>query len=89
MPLGVLSLGLESMQILRLKDVTERTGLSGSTIWRLERAGKFPTRLQLSNNAVGWNEADVLVWLRGRPRGTRRIRSIDAMRSVATSKRST
>jgi prophage regulatory protein len=57
------------MRVLRLRDVIGRTGLSRSTIWRLERRNLFPSRIQLSENAVGWPEADVTSWLAKRPRG--------------------
>lgn len=57
------------MNILRLRDVVSRTGLSRSTIWRLERRNLFPRRIQLSENAVGWPETDVASWLAKRPRG--------------------
>jgi prophage regulatory protein len=57
------------MKVLRLRDVIGRTGLSRSTIWRLERRNMFPSRIQLSENAVGWPETDVTLWLAKRPRG--------------------
>jgi prophage regulatory protein len=59
------------MRVLRAQELVELTGLSRSTIWRLERDGKFPERLHLSANIVGWNEDEVLEWLNDRPRGTR------------------
>ncbi len=57
------------MQILRIHSVRELTGLSRTTIWRLERQGRFPTRFQLSENAVGWDKDEVLKWVNSRPRG--------------------
>ncbi len=57
------------MQILRIHSVLELTGLSRTTIWRLERQGRFPTRFQLSENAVGWDKDEVLKWINSRPRG--------------------
>lgn len=57
------------MNVLRLRQVIGRTGLSRSTIWRLERSSRFPSRIQLSENAVGWNEGEVTAWLAKRPRG--------------------
>jgi prophage regulatory protein len=52
---------------IRAKEVTERTGPSRSTIWRLRRAGKFPTPRQLSTGARGWISSDVDHWIRSRP----------------------
>ena len=31
--------------MLRISDVTRLTGLSRTTLWRLERQGQFPTRV--------------------------------------------
>ena len=53
-------------QILRRKAVTEVTGLSSSTLWRLERAGRFPARKKLSANAVGYLAEDVEAWIQSR-----------------------
>ena len=57
------------MNILRLPQVVVRTGLSRSTLWRLERANAFPSRIRLSANSVGWSEAEIATWLAKRPRG--------------------
>lgn len=56
------------LSVLRLPQVVAKTGLSRSTIWRLERDSLFPSRIQLSPNAVGWSEAEVAQWLAKRPR---------------------
>jgi prophage regulatory protein len=40
------------------------TGLSRSTIWRLERAKTFPRHVRLSANTVAWLEDDVKDWIR-------------------------
>ena len=48
-----------------LPGVRDRTGLSRSTIWRLERR-RFPKHRQLSANAVGWLEAEIDDWVRSR-----------------------
>ena len=57
------------MRILRTNEVIERTGLSRSTLWRLERSGEFPDRIHLGANSVGWVEDEVDTWLKGRRRG--------------------
>ena len=58
-----------STRILNKKDVVAKTSLSIVTIWRLERRGKFPSRIQLCTNRVGWREADVDEWLASRGLG--------------------
>ena len=72
------------MRILRLDELTERTGLSRTTLWRLERANEFPKRIQLSRNSVGWDESEISKWLSSRPRGLRTARP--SSRSVARSR---
>ena len=51
---------------LRRPDVLVMTGLSYSTIFRLERLGKFPARRRISENAVGWIAAEVEEWCQQR-----------------------
>ena len=57
-----------SKHILRKPSVRQKTGLSDSTIWRLEKASKFPQRVQLSLNAVAWYEHEIDAWLEQRER---------------------
>lgn len=51
---------------LREPQVFNLTKLSKSTRWRLERAGKFPRRRQLSKKAVGWLSYEVDEWVKSR-----------------------
>jgi prophage regulatory protein len=53
-------------RLLRFPDVRNRTGLSRSTIWRLERDGSFPRHRRISANAVAWPEDEVVAWIRSR-----------------------
>jgi prophage regulatory protein len=57
-----------SQRILRRKEVCHQTGLSYSTVDRLEKAGKFPRRLRLSTQAVGWELGQVEEWIASRER---------------------
>jgi len=50
-------------RILRKPEVLHITGLSDPTIWRLERDGKFPRRVQLGGNSVGWFLSELNEWL--------------------------
>jgi prophage regulatory protein len=59
-------------RVLRRKEVIRLTGLSASTIWRLERRGDFPARLQLGPQAVGWLEDEIHAWINARTRSGRR-----------------
>lgn len=53
-------------RILRAKEVQEITGLSRTTIWRLERSGRFPARVPLTASNVGWRQGDIQEWIRSR-----------------------
>lgn len=50
-------------RIMRAKEVVEVTGLSRTTIWRMEKAGQFPNRVSLGVGSVGWRESEVERWL--------------------------
>jgi len=54
------------LKFLRFHAVRDRTGLSRSTIWRLERRGEFPKHRRISANAVGWVEQEINEWMLGR-----------------------
>ena len=41
-------------RILRAKEVKEITGLSRTTLWRLENKSDFPRRVSLGVGSVGW-----------------------------------
>lgn len=56
------------MRVLRIKDVCERTGLKHAWIYKLEGEGRFPARVELGPNAVGWLESEVDEWISSRPR---------------------
>jgi len=53
-------------QIIRPRNIPSITGLSRTTIWRLERAGDFPKRIRLSVGACGWRLSEVMAWLENR-----------------------
>ena len=54
------------LKLLRFTAVRERTGLSRSTIWRLERRGEFPKHRLISTNAVAWVEGELVAWIRAK-----------------------
>jgi predicted DNA-binding transcriptional regulator AlpA len=57
---------LFSPRMLSLAEVCDQTGLSKSTIRRLELSDAFPRRRQLSPWRVAWLSADVDTWLQTR-----------------------
>ncbi len=54
-------------RLLRLPDVSERTGLSRTRINELEGEGRFPTRRRISDRAIGWFESEISAWVESRP----------------------
>lgn len=50
-------------KILRIKEVLELTGLSKSTLRRMEQQGTFPKRTKLSRRAIGWLESEIRAWI--------------------------
>ena len=63
------------MRILSKKDVRALVLYSPAHIDRLEKAGRFPKRVQLGPCRVGWVEDEVLQWVQ------ERIRERDATKS--------
>ncbi|MEY8239097.1 MAG: AlpA family phage regulatory protein [Cycloclasticus sp.] len=55
--------------LIDCKDVSLTIGLSRSSIWRLEKAGKFPKRITLSNRCVRWSKQEVDQWVDARIEG--------------------
>jgi len=53
-------------RIVRAKEVIELTGLSRTTIWRMERVGTFPNRVSLGVGSVGWRWSEVSAWMANR-----------------------
>ena len=54
------------MRILSKRQLKEMVLYSPQHVARLEKAGKFPKRIQLGLNRVGWVEEEVLDWLQER-----------------------
>ena len=48
---------------LRLRQVTQLTGLGRSMIYQMQAEGRFPQRIKLGQRAVGWLESEVRDWL--------------------------
>jgi predicted DNA-binding transcriptional regulator AlpA len=74
------------MAILRTTEVIRLTGLSRTTLWRFERSGRFPARLRLGTNCVGWLEDEVLGWIQSRPSGLANNPLLHAPGSVPTAR---
>jgi len=54
------------MRILRLAQVMERTELRKTTIYKLQKLGRFPKAVPLTGHSVRWVESEVDAWLASR-----------------------
>jgi len=52
--------------MMKRKDIVEFTGLCYTTIYNLEKQGKFPARRQLSPGRVAWVRSEVTAWVDSR-----------------------
>ena len=50
-------------QVLRIFEVSDRTGLPRSSIYAKIQTGDFPRPIKLGARSVGWLEADINSWL--------------------------
>ncbi|MCL2918281.1 AlpA family phage regulatory protein [Shewanella litorisediminis] len=51
------------MKLILLKQVTERTGLGGSSINNCMAAGYFPRPVKLGPRLVAWGEEEIDEWI--------------------------
>ena len=59
-------IGVIVMRILSKKELKALVLYSPQHVARLEKAGKFPKRVVLGPNRVGWVEQEILDWLEQR-----------------------
>lgn len=55
-----------AQQILKLTEIKKDTGLSGSSIYRMAKAGTFPKPIKLGERSSGWIASEVEQWLEDR-----------------------
>ena len=52
-----------AQQIRKLLEIKNITGLSGSSIYRMAKAGTFPRPIKLGERSSGWIGSEVDQWL--------------------------
>jgi prophage regulatory protein len=57
-------------RFIREPECQNLTGLSRTTRWRLEQEGKFPKRLNITENTIGWLSNEIEEWMQSRIRNT-------------------
>ena len=53
-------------RIIRKPELLAQLGVTHTTVWRWEKAGKFPKRLRLGKNACGWLKSEVEAWIQAK-----------------------
>ena len=51
------------MQLLSRNEVLNKTSLSRTTLFRLERSGRFPKAVQITPNRVAYDSEEVEAWI--------------------------
>jgi len=51
---------------IRRPEVRNKTGLSDTTIYNLEKSGQFPLHFMLTPRCAAWDEIEVDAWLESR-----------------------
>ncbi|MGJ8694199.1 MAG: helix-turn-helix transcriptional regulator [Thalassotalea sp.] len=59
-----------SDRFVREAECKQISGLSRTRRWELERDGKFPKRIQLSERAIAWRLSDLMAWIEERANET-------------------
>jgi len=54
------------MRFIKIKEVTNKTGLGRSTVYKFIADGKFPKSISLGDRAVAWVEEEVTEWMETR-----------------------
>ena len=51
---------------MRWPQVRAATGLSRTTVWRLEATGQFPKRRKLGQRSVAWLQSEIAIYIESR-----------------------
>lgn len=54
---------MDAQSVFRLPQVMKQVSLSRSTIYTLQKQGKFPKAVQLGERSVGWLSGEIAEWL--------------------------
>ena len=54
---------MQSSKLLRIKDVSSKTTLAKSTIWRRLALNKFPKPIKITSAINVWRESDIDNWI--------------------------
>ncbi len=57
-----------AVKLMRLKAVTEATGIKSSWVYELMKQGKFPCAVKLGPKSRAWRSDEIQEWILSRPR---------------------
>ncbi|SHG74046.1 transcriptional regulator, AlpA family, partial [Fodinibius roseus] len=57
----------DTMRVIRKQELAKILGVSKQTIWRMQKRGELPSRIQISKRVVGWREKDIKKFIETRP----------------------
>ena len=49
-------------RIIRANELSERLGISRTSLWRWERQGRIPKKRDIGPNVSGWLESEIEEW---------------------------
>ena len=52
--------------LIKMKDVTKKTGMSRSTVYELIGKGGFPKQVKLGPRSIAFVEAEIDLWIRNK-----------------------
>jgi len=59
---------IKNDKLLRWPVVQEITGISRTTVWRLENVKQFPARVKVSKGITAWKESEIMTFIDSRER---------------------
>ena len=53
-------------KIIRARELAKKLTISVPTLWRMEKRGELPPKVQISKRISGWRESDIAEWMKSR-----------------------
>ncbi len=54
---------MNNLEVIRPNDLAKMLSVSLPTLWRMEKRGELPKKIQISERTVGWLKSDIQEWL--------------------------
>jgi prophage regulatory protein len=77
------ALAAKEIEVLRIAQVSKKTGQGASTLWLAVKGGTFPPPIKLSQRSVAWINAEINAVLTARVLASRSRTEIDMKQFVA------